>query len=381
MKRTLSLLAALLLAGCKKETPPAPPPPTVLVMTVSSKDAPIFHDSVATLDGSLNTDIRAQVSGYLIKQNYVEGSMVHQGDLLFEIDPRTYKAEVDKAKADLESAQAKQVKTQLTLNRDEILIKANAISQRSLDDATQENLAALADVAAAKAALESAQINLDFTRISTPIDGLAGKALPNLGSLITPSQKLTTVSTLDPIQASLQISEQAYLRFAPLIDAQAKLPLDQRPEQFEMILADGSIFPKKGRFYYVDREVSGSTGTLTVYSLFPNPGNLLRPGQYALVRSSVVSVKNAILVPQRAVNELQTLDQVAVIGPNNTAEIRTVMAGDRIGSDWIITSGLKAGDRVVVEGFEKCRPGMKVNPQPYKEAKPPAPTAPQSPAH
>jgi RND family efflux transporter MFP subunit len=359
-------MAALLLAGCGKKEEMAPPaPPEVLVMAAAEADVPIFSEAIATLDGSTNTQIHAQVSGYLIRQAYQEGSVVKPGDLLFEIDPKPFQADLDKAQADLANKQAQALRTRQNLDRYTALVKSGAVSQQEYQNEVQSNLSAQADVDAAQASVTTAKINLGYTRITSPITGVAGRAIPGVGDLISPSVTLTTVSTVDPIQADFTLPEQFYLDHADGIAKVSAMPLQDRPESIEMILADGTPYPKKGRFYYVNRQIQTSTGALTAYALFPNPDRVLRPGQYVKVRDITHHLTGAVLIPQRSVTQLQGINQVMVVKPDNTVEVRNVTTGDLAGSFWIITSGLKAGERVVVEGIQKCREGAPVTPEPY----------------
>lgn len=358
-------LAALVISCGPKPTPPAAGPPIVLVTTATQADVPIFNEAIATLDGYVNTQIHSQISGYLIKQAYQEGSVVKEGDLLFLIDPKPFQADLDKAQATLVNKQAQQLRTKQDLDRYATLVKSGAVSQQEYQTQVQNNLSAQADVDAAQASVDTAKINLGYTKITSPIVGVAGRAIPGVGDLISPSTTLTTVSTVNPIQADFTLPEQFYLNHAERIAKASAVPLEDRPESIELILADGSVYPKKGKFYYVNRQIQTATGAITAYALFPNPDRVLRPGQYCKVRGVTQKITDAVLVPQRCVSELQGINQVVVIGEGNKAEIRTVVPGDRAGAMWVISSGLKAGERVVVEGTQKCQPGTVVDPQPY----------------
>ena len=327
------VLLALLMAGCRKK-PPSPPPPEVEVVTLVPTNVPIHEEWIATLDGYVNAEIRAQVTGYLRTQNYREGSMVKTGDLLFEIDPRPFQAVLNQAQAKLAQDKAQLAKTELDVKRYTPLAKDQALSQETLDDAIQANRSAAAQVQADQAAVESARLNLGFTRIASPIDGLAGTALAQIGNLAAPSGPvLTTVSTIDPIRAYFQVNEQSYLTFwrhyATSRDTNQDLAL-------ELILSDGTASPRKGRFFYADRQINPTTGTLQIAGLFPNPEFTLRPGQYGLVRAQTEVRTNAIVVPQRAVMESQGTYQAAVVGRDNRVQIRSVKLGSQIGSDWIV---------------------------------------------
>jgi len=364
----LSFITGLLLTGCGKKEEAAPPtPPVVLVMEAPEADVPIFTDAIATLDGSTNSQIHAQVSGYLLQQAYQEGSVVKPGDLLFQIDPKPFQADLDKAKAALANAQAQELRTKQDLDRYAALVKTGAVSQQEYQTQVQNNLSAQADVDSAKASVTTAQINLGYTKITSSIGGVVGRAVPGVGDLINPSMTLTTVSTVDPIQADFTLPEQFYLDNAERIAKVSELPMADRPESIEMILADGTSYPKKGKFYYVNRQIQTGTGAITAYALFPNPDRVLRPGQYVKVRGITQHINNAVLIPQRCVTQLQGINQVMVVKPDNTVEVRNVTTGDTAGSDWIITSGLKAGEKVIVEGIQKVQEGMLVTPQPYVE--------------
>ena len=359
----------------------------VEVVTVAVRDVPIYQEWVGALDGNVNAVIKPQVSGYLIKQNYTEGQLVKKGQVLFEIDPRTFQAvldqtkgSLDQAKGDLARAEAAYVTAKADLARVKPLAAKNAVSQKDLDDATGKDLSTRASVEAAKAAIvaatanmESAKLNLDFTKITSPVEGIAGIAKTQLGNLVGPnsSQELTTVSSVNPIKAYINVSEREYLSVRDSNQKMEDVP-------FQLILADGSTYPHKGKFVLADRQIDVSTGTLKVGALFANPGNVLRPGGFATVRALMSEQKGAILVPQRAVSDTQGKYLVAVVGSDNKVDIRMVKVGPRIGSDWIISEGLKPGEAVVAEGTQKVRPGATVNPKPFTpdapEKKDPAPT-------
>ena len=358
---------ALLLwaTGCHPKAPvaPPPPPPEVQIMTVTPTNVPVFEEWIGTLDGYVNAQIHAQVTGYLLTQNYAEGSQVKKGDLLFQIDPRPFQATLDQARAKLEQDQAQLGKTELDVKRYTPLAKEQAISQEELDNALQANLAAKAQVKADEAAVENAQLNLDFTKITSPVDGLAGLALAQIGDLVgQASSVLTTVSTINPIKAYFQISEQSHLNFwrdhAAGSGAETNLEL-------QLVFADGSVYPQPGRFFFADRAVNPNTGTLQIAGLFANENSVLRPGQYARVRAQTHTVTNALLVPQRALTEMQGTYQVTVVDETNTIRLQPVKVGDQLGANWIVESGLQPGDRIVVEGLQKAKGGMLVNPQPF----------------
>ena len=357
---------AVLVTGCGKKEATAPPtPPVVLVMKAQQADIPIFSDAIATLDGSTNSQIHSQISGYLIKQAYQEGSVVNPGDLLFEIDPKPFQADLDKAKAALANAQAQELRTKQDLDRYAALVKTGAVSQQEYQTQVQNNLSAQADVDSAQASVTTAQINLGYTKIASPIIGVVGKAIPGVGDLINPNMTLTTVSTVNPIQADFTVPEQFYLNNADRIAKLSQLPMEDRQESIQMVLADGTLYPKLGKFYYVNRQIQTGTGAITAYALFPNPDRVLRPGQYVKVRGITEHINDAVLIPQRCVSQLQGINQVRVVKPDNAVEVRNVMLGDRVGSNWIVTSGLKGGEEVIVEGLQKVQDGSTVTPQPY----------------
>jgi len=364
--------AAAWLYGCgEKKKAAEPPPPEVMVAEVSQKDVPVYREWVASMDGIVNATILAQVEGYLIKQNYKEGDFVKKDDLLFEIDPRPFRATLDEARAALAKQQAVLQTAQANLNRILPLAEANAVSQRDKDNAVGMVQAAEAQVLSAKASVRKAELDLSFTKITSPIDGIAGSARAQIGDLVgTPqSLELTKVSTVNPIKVYVPISEREYLRAAE------KSKLEEKPDSeemtFDLILADESTWPEKGTFSFADRQVDPGTGTIRVAILFPNPDNILRPGQFAKVRALVSKEKNALLVPQRAVGELQGNYQVAVVDADNTVKISNVKVGERYGELWVIREGLKPGERVVAEGTQKVGDGVKVTPKPYTPQKPP----------
>ena len=359
------------------------------MVAVLQRDVPITKEWVGTLDGLVNAQIRPQVTGYLLRQNYKDGSFVKKGELMFEIDPRTFRAALDQAKGQLANAEqqlaqaeANQVKAQLDVNRYVPLAKEQAVTQQDLDNAVQANLAAQAQVRAAKAQIDAAkaqvdaaQLNLGFTKVVSLIDGIAGIAQAQIGDLVGPTSLLTTVSTVDPIKVYFPVSERGYLDYVKENPDAAKRAAQETQLALQLILADGTLYPHKGRFSLADREVDVKTGTLRLQGLFPNPGNILRPGQFARVRAITTTRKGALLVPQRAVTELQGSYQVAVVGNDNKVSIRPVKVGERAGTEWIIEEGLKPGEKVIAEGIQRVKAGMTVNPKPFKampEAKPSA---------
>ncbi len=354
--------------------------PDVEVVQVEQKDVPIYGEWIGTLDGFTNADVKAQVTGYLMRQGYQEGAFVRKGQLLFEIDPRPFQAALDQAQgqlaqatAALANAEAVQGRTELDVNRYTPLAKEQAASQQDLDNAVQNNLAAKATVATAKAqiksaeaAVETARINLDFTRLIAPIEGIAGQAQLQVGALVNlSSPPVTSVSTVDPIKVYFTVGEPQYLEWRRRFPTETTRQAADKNLRLELILADGSTYPHEGSFYFADRQVNESTGAIRIAGLFANPANILRPGGYGKVRAVIRTQQGALLVPQRAVSELQGGYQVAVVDAQNKVNIRTVQVGDRVGNQWVIAEGLKPGERVVAEGIQKVRPGMPVNPKPF----------------
>jgi membrane fusion protein (multidrug efflux system) len=402
----------VVLRGSKaRSDAPAPPPPEVEVTRVEQRDVPIYSEWIGTLDGMVNAEIKAQVTGYLLRKDYTEGNFVKKGQLMFEIDPRPFQAALAQTQADLAKAQgqfsqanaqlaqaeaqlataeANQGKTQLDENRLTGLAKTGVVAQQDSDNAVQANLAGKAQVKAsqagvrtaragvdaaqsaidaARALVASAQLNLGFTRITSPIDGIAGLAKAQIGDLINSnvpnSAPLTTVSTVDPIKVYFTMSEQEYLSFTRKAPSQAEWNATNQKLELEMVLSDGQVYPEKGKFFVADREVDQKTGAIRLAGIFPNPGNVLRPGQYGKVRAVTSTRSGALLVPQRAVSELQGGYRVVVLDSENRASIQPVKVGERTGSMWVIEDGLKPGDTVVVEGTQRLRPGSVVSPKPY----------------
>lgn len=351
-------------AGCSKEQQEAPPPPSVEVTTVIQKDIPVYEEWIGTIDGMVNATIRAQVQGYLVKQNYRDGDFVKRGQVLFEIDPRTFQAALAQAQGQLEVQQARWTTAKANLTRIKPLAEQNAVSKKDLDEAIGTEQSARAAVLSAQAAVDKAKLDLGFTKISSPIDGIAGLAKAQIGNLVGPgaTEELTTVSTVDPIKLYWQVSEQEYIK------ATQRSAEERARKEAELILADGSVYPFKGRFAFADRQIDVTTGTIKVVATFPNPGNILRPGQYGRIRVATSIHKGALLVPQRAVAETQGKYMVAVVGADNTVDMRPVKPGERVDSLWVILGGLKPGERVVVEGIQKVRPGMTVTPKTFGEA-------------
>jgi RND family efflux transporter MFP subunit len=335
-------------------------PPTVQVVEVAQRDVPVYHEWIATLDGYVNAVIQPQVSGYLVQQNYREGALVHKNEVLFKIDPRPFQAILDQAKAQLAQAEAQLGKTQLDVQRDTPLAREKAIAQSQLDNDIQANLAAKATVQADKAAVEQAEINLQFTNVRSLVNGVAGIATGQVGNLVGPQTVLTTVSQLDPIKVYFVASEQQYLAFVQRNPTVASREKAERELVLDLVLSDGTTYPRKGKFFAADRHVDAQTGAIRLAGLFPNPDNVLRPGQYGRVRFISYIRPAALLVPQKAVTELQGTYQVAVVSSDDKVSIRTVQVGERSGPMWIIEQGVKPGERVVVEGVQKVRDGMPV---------------------
>jgi membrane fusion protein (multidrug efflux system) len=408
---TTLVVAGLVFAGRSKTQLAQAAPPEVQVVQVEQKDVPIYSEWIGTLEGMVNAEIKAQVTGYLLKQNYSEGSFVKKGQLLFEIDPRPLQAALDQANGDLAraegqlsqanaqllqanaqlgQAEANQGKAQLDVNRYVPLAKEKAVTEQDLDNAVQANLAAKAlvqaanagietaraaiqsaqaQVKASKAAVQTAQLNLGFTKITSLIDGVAGIARAQVGDLVSPSgQALTTVSTVDPIKVYFTVSEQEWLDWNKRFPTEASRVAQRKLLPLDLILANGDIYPHQGFISLSDREVNQTTGTIRIAGTFPNPENILRPGGYGRIRAATNMRQSALLVPQRAVTELQGSYQVAVVGPDNKVSIRTVKVAELTGSMWIIEDGLKPGERVVAEGVQKVHAGGLVNPKPFVAA-------------
>ena len=348
----------------------APPPPEVDVVQVQQKDVPISMEWVATLDGVVNAQIQPQVTGYVVKQNYREGSFVRKGQLLFEIDPRPLQAVVDQSRGQLIQAQAQEAKAAQDVERDRPLAEAKAIPQNQFDNDVQALAGAKASVQAAQAQVEQAELNVGFTQVRSLIDGIAGVAAVQVGNLVVPSTTLTTVSQVDPIKAIFSLGEPEYLRAAPMLSAVAmgRPSGDQDIPPLRLVLSDGTAYPRPGTFFSADRNVDLQTGTIRISATFPNPGGILRPGQFARVQAVVDSLKGALVIPQQAVTELQGTYQVAVVGTDNKAAIRSVTVGPRVRSEWVIQKGLNPGERVVMEGLQKISNGAPVTPRAYQPA-------------
>jgi len=363
------LLAAL--TSCKKpavETVAAPP--EVLVTEVVEKDVPLTRQWIGTLNGVQNAQVRARESGYLQTIAYQQGGYVKKGDLLFQIDPRPFVAAADQAKSQLAEAQATLLGVELDAKRAKELFQGKVISEQEYTNKTQDYQTKLAAVAAAQAAVDDAQLNLDYTKIVSPLDGIAGQQEAQIGDLVGAGSNtvLTTVSQINPIWCLFPISEQTYWEFADRLKEMMAVPEDKRPERVQLILPDGSVYAHKGKFAFIDRQVDPKTGTIQIAVAFPNPELTLRPGQYATARAEIGTISNALLIPHRAISELQGGDQVGIVNPDGKAEIRAVTTGEVYGRLIVIKDGLKPGEKVIVEGFQKIRQGVPVSAKPYTDS-------------
>jgi len=360
----IALAAAL---ACGPEAPPAAAPPEVLVVEATARDVPQISEWLGTTEGSVDAEIRAQVSGYLVSRDYQEGSRVQKGTLLFRIDPRPFQAALDQARGDLRRAQAALERSRLDVARYRPLVAEGAVSQQEYDNSVQRELADEASVQSAQAAAERAEIELGFTEIRAPITGLVGVAQRQLGDFVAPTDPmpLSTISQLDPIQVEFPLSEREYLRFASAFQEALASPAGKfREGVLQLLLADGSVYPHAGTGYPAGREIDPRTGTIAVKGVFPNPDQLLRPGQYARIRVETGLLRGAVVVPQRAVQELQGMGQVAVVGADGTVDLRTVQLGPSWGTLRVVREGVAAGESVIVEGFQKVRAGMAVAAKP-----------------
>jgi membrane fusion protein (multidrug efflux system) len=368
---SLATVSLLFLTGCKSSAPAGAMPGAggalpVQVAKASAQDVPLNGEWVAQTDGFVNAQIQPQVSGYLIRQDYKEGSQVGKGQVLFEIDPRPFQATLDQAKGQVAQAQAKVSLDEINVKRDTPLAEAHAIAQSQLDTETQTLVADKASVTSAEAQVDSAQLNVGFTKVRSLIDGIAGQATVQVGNLVSPTSVLTAVSQLNPLKVYFSISEQEYLALvtkakqggrADLLNAGDAIPL-------KLTLSNGQVYPQTGRIIFVDRSVSAQTGSLRIAAQFANPGNVLRPGQFGRISAQTQVMHNAILVPQRAVTELQGINQVYVVGTDNVAHVHNVQLGAQFGTNIIISSGVQSGDTVITEGLDKVKDGAKVSTQP-----------------
>ena len=354
------VIAAVTSCSSGKAAAPVLPAAVVEVAEVVQRDTPIYSEWVGILDGYVNAQIQPHVAGYIIRQNYKEGSIVKRGDVLFEIDPRPFQAALDQATAQLAQAEAQLGKATLDVERDTPLAKERAIAQSQLDTEVQVQLAARATVRAAKANVDQAELNIEWTNVTSLIGGIAGIAQVQIGNLVGPSSVLTSVSQADPIKVYFTVSEQQFMDFHRRFPTEASVEEQRKRIPLQLILGDGSVYERTGTIYFADREVNPATGAIRIAGVFPNPNNLLRPGSYGRVRASVRTQNGALLVPQKAVTELQGSQQVAVVTSDDKVSIRVVTVGDQVGGSWIVTGGLKPGERVVVEGLQKLRDGAPV---------------------
>ena len=369
--KALLIAVVFSLLGCEKKAvqTEAGPPPEVLVAQVVKADVPIVREWVGTLNGSENADIRARVNGYLQKKRYDEGSYVKEGDLMFEIDPRPFEAALAEAKSQLLEEQAVQLATQADFERSQELFNKKVISAQEFENKKQLNQSHVAKVAALEAAVQTAQLNLGFTKINAPVDGIAGIAKAQIGDLVGPgsTETLTTVSKIDPIRLYFPLSEKDYKHYANRLKEAMQTPESERKESTELVFADGTVYPQKGKFSFLDRQVDPTTGTILMAVNFPNPEHTLRPGQFAKARVVIENISDALLVPERALVELQGSYQIGVLGEDSKAEIRPIKIGPRFKGQVVVTEGLKEGEKVIVEGVQKVRPGMVLTVKPYQE--------------
>jgi RND family efflux transporter MFP subunit len=360
---TLMLMtAAGVCAGCSsKVEAPAPPPPAVKVTPVIQEDAPIYQEWVGTMAGNIDADIRPKVDGYLLKILYEQGSYVEKGQPVFQLDSRQTQAAVEQAQGNLERARAARHQAQIDVDRYTPLVAQKAVSQAELDKAISSAAAATAEINANQAVLDNAKLNLSWTTVTSPISGIAGVSKVQIGDLMSPTTVMTTISSVNPIYVDFSISEQDYLRFV------REKPGRTEARNLELILGDGTAFSDHGHLLFVNREVDSRTGTIQVRGEFRNPGNVLRPGQYARIRAVTELHKDALLIPQQAVSELQGIYQVGVVAADNTATIKIVKLGPQFGDMWVVESGLQVGDKVVVDGLHQIKNGMTVAPTPFKD--------------
>jgi membrane fusion protein (multidrug efflux system) len=380
------VIGLLVVIGCsRKQTQTGPPAPEVLVTTVTPKDVPRVLERVATLDGFINANINAQVQGYIVSRDYQEGSLVKKGDLLFQIDPRPFEAALAQAKATLARDKANLAKADADEKRALDLFNRKVISDQERDTAVAAAGSNRANVEADEAAVKQAELNLGYTKITAPIDGIAGFANNQVGDLVSPtSGPLTTVSQIDPIKAVVTAGEGPFTDFVSRHPDPTERAAYIRSLEFDLILGNGTLYPHKGKFYALDRNLDTKTGSIRYYVTFPNPGNILRPGQFGKVRFVADMKKGAMVVPQEAVTELQGNYQVAVVDQNNKVSIRPVKMGERIDALWEVTEGLKPGDRVIVQGAQKVKEGSTVTvkewtPPPAQSPTPAPSTSPQKP--
>jgi len=363
------IVALIICVGCSsKAEKPAPPPPGVTVTPAIQKDVPIHQEWVGTMLGNVDADIRPKVDGFLLSRLYTEGSYLEKGAPMFQLDKRQAQAAVEQAQGNLERARAALGQAQIDVRRYTPLVAQKAISQAELDKARSMETAGKAGVDADQAVLDNAKLNLGWTSVTSPISGIAGVSKVQIGDLMTPTTVMTTISSVNPIYVDVNIAEQDYLRFVREKKGRSA------GQDLELILGDGTVYPRRGRALFVNREVDSRTGTIQVRGEFSNPGNVLRPGQYARIRAVTELRKNAVLIPQQAVSELQGVYQVGVVGADNKVTIKAVKLGPQSGDMWVVESGLQAGDNVVVDGLQRIKTGMTVTPTPFKDTQTTAPT-------
>ena len=357
-----SLIVLATLTGCSsKEEKPAPPPPGVTVAQVLQQDVPIHQEWVGTMVGNVDAEIRPKVDGFLLTRVYTEGSYVEKGQAMFQLDKRQAQAAVEQAAGNLERARASLNQAQIDVRRYTPLVAQRAVSQAELDKATSMERGASATLDADQAVLDNAKLNLGWTTVTSPISGIAGVAKVGIGDLMTPATVMTTISNVNPIYVDVSVGEQDYMRFTREKSSSATR------QNLELILGDGTVYPRPGKVLFVNREVDSRTGTIQVRGEFPNPGNVLRPGQYARIRVVTEFRKGALLIPQQAVSELQGVYQVGVVGADNKVAIKTVKLGPLYGDMWVVDSGLQLGESVIVDGSQRVKSGMTVAPRPYKD--------------
>jgi RND family efflux transporter MFP subunit len=358
----LMVAMAIICIGCSsKAEKPAPPPPGVTVTPAVQKDVPIHQEWVGTMSGNVDADIRPKVDGYLLSKLYMEGSYVEKGAPMFQLDQRQAQAAVEQAQGNLARSRAALGQAQIDVRRYTPLVAQRAVSQAELDKALSSETAAKAGVDADQAVLDNAKLNLAWTTVTSPISGIAGLSKVQIGDLMSPISIMTTISSVNPIYVDINIAEQDYLRFVREKTGRAA------GQELELILGDGTTYPRRGRALFVNRQVDSRTGTIQVRGEFPNPGNVLRPGQYARIRAVTELRKSVVLIPQQAVSELQGVYQVGVVTPDNKVTIKTVKLGPQSGSMWVVESGLQVGDNVVVDGLQRIKTGMTVAPTPFKD--------------
>jgi membrane fusion protein (multidrug efflux system) len=362
--RSLTIAIVCCLASCEKPPPAKPPPPIVRVATLQVRPVEQVREWLATLDGAVNAEIRPRVTGYIWSVDYREGSVVKTDTLLFTIDPRPFVAALDQAKGNLENAEAQLTKNKLDVARYKPLAAEHAIPKEQFIDSQQAVKAASATVEANRGNLRQAELNLEWTKVRSPIDGVAGIAQVRVGNLVNSNNALTTVSTLDPIRASVNISEQEYLQNAAVIN-HVNEPQYANTRWLELVLINNKLHPYNARHVIVNREINAQTGTLLIQALFPNPDNVLRPGLFAKVRLHTQREAPTVVVPELAVQQIQGQTRVAVVGPDNRVDVRSVKLGRLIDHAYLVVDGLRAGERVVVQGQQNVQPGIEVHAEPW----------------